>query len=177
MIPEYEQIGDLVVIINEVSSKNGIIREGENLIYHKKVYLVEALCGTTFIYKQLDNRVLKIITNEIIIPNQTMKISGEGMKKNKDSNDYGDLIIKFSIIFPEKLSNDRKRYLIKILPKIERQIWDIDPTDYPNAEKKELEYIIENDYSTENEREQHQNNQTFNEREEFDGNPVNCATQ
>jgi DnaJ homolog subfamily A member 2 len=175
--PDYEQIGDLIVIINEVSSKNGIIREGENLVYHKKIYLVEALCGTTFIYKQLDNRILKISTDEVIIPNQTMKISGEGMKKSKDGNDYGDLIIKFYIIFPEKISNDRKKYLLKILPHIERQIWDIDPNEYPNAEKRELEYIIDNEYNNSDNHNSDNHNSDNNYDNNENGNPINCPTQ
>ena len=180
--PDYIERGDLVVVVNEVKSKNGLIREGENLIYHKKLNLVEALCGTTFIYKQLDGRIIKIKTNNIIIPNQIMKIKGEGMKKSKEGSEFGDLIIKFSITFPEKLSNERKKYLMKILPKSEPQIWDLNPADYPNAEEKELEYIIQEDYSprysnTSNQKTNYKENDDDSSDEEANGIPVNCATQ
>ena len=179
--PDYIEVGDLVVIVNEVKSKTGIIREGENLIFHKKLNLVEALCGTTFIYKQLDERILKIKTKNIIIPNQVMKIKGEGMKKQKEGTEYGDLIIKFSIIFPEKLSNERKKYLMKILPKVEKQIWDLDPSEYPDAEEKELEYIVQENYSPRySSNESNQSSSQYNEyenREDDESMPVNCATQ
>jgi DnaJ family protein A protein 2 len=188
--PDYEEIGDLYVIINEIKSQSGIIREGENLIYHKKISLVESLCGTTFIYKQLDNRYLKIKTTDIIIPNQIMKIMGEGMKKNGEGTDYGDLIIKFNIQFPDTLSNERKKYLIKILPSIEKQIWDIDPNKCPNAEEKKLEFMTTNDdnvrtkfkdtnsqyYKNLDESIDDQDNHN-NNNNHHDGNPVNCPTQ
>ena len=175
--------GDLVVIINEIKSKNGITREGENLIYHKKINLVEALCGTVFIYKQLDGRLIKVKTDSIIIPNQIMKIKGEGMKKGKEGTEFGDLIIKFSIKFPEKLSNERKKYLLKILPKTEPQIWDLDPKKYPEAEEKELEYIVQDDYSSNYNSKESNTRRTYNNEsddinsDEEGGTPVNCATQ
>ena len=147
-IPECIEGGDLHVVINEIKSSSGITREGENIIYHKKLNLVEALCGTTFIYKQLDARYIKIKTKDIIVPNQVMKVKGEGMKKRGEGDNYGDLIIKFNVVFPEKLSSERKKYLVKILPKVERQIWDINPKECPNAEEKKLEYMTNEDDDT-----------------------------
>ena len=173
-LPDYSEEGDLCVVINEIKSKTGIVREGENLVYKKKLHLVEALCGTVFIYKQLDNRLIKINTNNmIIIPNQVMKIVGEGMRKNGDNNTYGDLIIKFNIIFPEELSEQRKKYLLKILPTIERQIWDINPNEC-DAEEKTLEYYDENENLNGNPSEYQE---AMYDEDLQDGNPVNCATQ
>jgi DnaJ homolog subfamily A member 2 len=173
-LPDYSEEGDLCIVINEIKSKTGIVREGENLVYKKKLHLVEALCGTVFIYKQLDTRLIKINTNNmIIIPNQVMKIVGEGMRKNGDSNIYGDLIIKFNIVFPEELSEQRKKYLLKILPTIEKQIWDINP-NICDAEEKTLEYYDENENLNGNSSEYQ--DETYDE-DLQDGNPVNCATQ
>jgi len=198
-IPECIEEGDLYVVINEVKSQSGITREGENLIFHKTLYLVDALCGTTFIYKQLDKRYIKISTDDIIVPSQVMKIKGEGMKKRGGGDDYGDLIIKFNVVFPEKLSNERKKYLVKILPKAERQIWDIDPKECPNAEEKTLEYLTNQDDDTrtnfnnqnsqyyknldediaEDMNEHMYNNMNTNDPqgEQQGGNPMECATQ
>ena len=180
--PDYEDIGDLYVIINEIKSNSGIIREGENLIYHKRLYLIEALCGSIFIYKQLDGRHIKIKTTDIIIPNQIMKISGEGMKIQGDNTGYGDLIIKFNIIFPEKLSEERKKYLLKIFPKVDKQIWDIDPNTCSNSEEKKLEFMnIEDDnvrssFNNKNSKYYKNLDESIDE-PEHSGNPVDCATQ
>ena len=180
--PDYEDIGDLYVIINEIKSNSGIIREGENLIYHKRLYLIEALCGSIFIYKQLDGRHIKIKTTDIIIPNQVMKISGEGMKIQGDTTTYGDLIIKFNIIFPEKLSEERKKYLLKIFPKVETQIWDIDPNTCTNPEEKQLEFMnieddnIRSNFNNKNSQYYKNLDESVDEQEQT-GNPVDCATQ
>lgn len=172
-LPDYTECGDLCIVINEIKSKTGIVREGENLIYKKKLHLVEALCGIVFIYKQLDDRLLKISTKKlIIIPNQIMKIKGEGMRKKGEGVIYGDLLIKFNIIFPETLSTQRRQYLLKVLPSIERQIWDINPNDC-DAEEKYLEYY---DETINNNTYEHQTNNDYQD-DLQDGNPVNCATQ
>jgi hypothetical protein len=71
---------------------------------------------------------------------------------------------------------------MKILPKSEPQIWDLNPADYPNAEEKELEYIIQEDYSpkysnTNNQKPNYKENDDDSSDEEANGVPVNCATQ
>ncbi len=180
-LPDCKEEGDLYIILNQLQSKNGIIREGENLVLHKKLHLVESLCGCNFIYRQFDRRHIKISTHgQIIIPNQVMKIKGEGMKIKDDTNRYGDLIIKFSVMFPEKLSNERKKYIIKVLPKIERQIWDLNPDDYPDAETKKLEFLEENyedvKHSSNNRQHTRFNFQDI-DNDEDESNPVNCVSQ
>jgi DnaJ homolog subfamily A member 2 len=158
--------GDLMIIINEIKDNGHLTREGENLIYNKQVSLVDALCGFEFIIKQLDNRYLKVKINDIIKTNDIRCVKGEGMKKNNELNEYGDLIINFTVIFPNELSEKRKEYLRKIIPQTEKQIWDLDPKDYPNAEIKKLDYYKE------------QMNENINDYEETDiPENVECATQ
>ena len=90
-----------------------------------------------------------------------MKISGEGMKKSQDGCQYGDLIIKFIVKFPNNLSNERIKYLRKILPAPQKQIWDIDPATVENYETKELE-IIENPRQNTNNSQNFKDNYTHN---------------
>lgn len=172
-MPNYKETGDLCIIINEIKSKtNTIKREGEHLIYNKKIHLVHALCGTVFIIKHLDERLLRINTKNIIIkPGQINKISNEGMKiyKEEGGNSYGDLIIKFDIIFPDELDDKRKEYLAKIFPIIKPQIWDINPKKC-DAEDVMLEYYNINDsYDTYNSYDNSDN--------EYDSQNVNCVQQ
>jgi DnaJ-class molecular chaperone len=81
----------------------------------KTILLSEALCGVQFIIEHMDDRKLFIKYNDIIIPGMKKRIEGEGMS---DKEGYrGDLIIEFKIKFPYKLSEDRKLYLNKLLPR------------------------------------------------------------
>lgn len=97
--------GDIIFVI-QVINNNGYIRNGRNLYYKQKITLEQALCGTTFTIKTLDNRYLECYTDEIIKPNQKMKINDEGFKI-KDTNLKGDLIIEFEIEFPNKNEIDK----------------------------------------------------------------------
>lgn len=163
--------GDLMIIINEIKNNDELTREGENLIYNKQISLVDALCGFEFIIKQLDNRYLKIKVTDIIKQNDRRCVKGEGMKKNNELEEYGDLIIIFSVIFPNELSEKRKEYLRKIIPQIEKQIWELDPKDYPNTEYKKLDYYKENIDENRNENLNDYRNET-----DIPEN-VECATQ
>ena len=96
---------------------------------NKNISLIDALCGTTFIIKQLDGRKLKVSYDEIINPDEIMKIEDEGMPMKNNQYEKGDMIIRFNVMFPNKLSNERKAYIKKILPKHHKQIWDTEIDD------------------------------------------------
>lgn len=87
-------------------------KENNNLHIKKKILLSEALCGSKFIIKHMDNREL-LVDIDSIIPNKNKKIIGEGMDENSD------LIIEFDIEFPQHLTEQRKTYLKKLLPIID----------------------------------------------------------
>ena len=111
--PNADEQGDLILIINILEHPK-FKRQGFNLIVEKNILLSEALCGLKFNMYHLDGRELIIKTNDIIKPNEEYKISKEGLAK--DNYNYGDLIFRFNIVFPDSLSNERKHYLSKILP-------------------------------------------------------------
>ena len=85
-------------------------REKNNLYMKQQILLSEALCGVELIVKHMDDRNIYVNINKIISPNMKHKIVGEGIDPNND------LIIEFEIIFPNKLSQQRKEYLKKLLP-------------------------------------------------------------
>lgn len=118
-VPEYGFPGDLVISINEVNKKdntnpNGFRRAGNNLVMEKDISLKEALIGFNFRIVHFDNRIVEIQNNNIINFDTKLVVKGEGMPLLNEGN-FGDLIIKFNIIFPTKLSAERKKYLDKIL--------------------------------------------------------------
>ena len=123
-VPDCSDIGDLIIFVN-CKNEDGIFRrEGDNLIMKKSISLLEALTNTILFFKHLDDRVIRIKHNEIIKPNQKMIVNDEGMP-NLNGGSNGDLLIYFDIVFPDKLEQDRSKYLIKILPIPKKQIWDL----------------------------------------------------
>jgi len=122
--PDFDEMGDLIIYVNSGNEEGTFRREGDNLIMTKHITLLEALTGTEFRFKHLDNRVLSAKYEEIIKPNQTMIIKNEGMPNLNDQLKHGDLIIKFEITFPTHLEKERSKYLVKILPSPKKQIWE-----------------------------------------------------
>ena len=104
-----QQIGDLIFDIT-VEEHPVFTRHNNELNIKKDILLTEALCGCEFIVEHMDERKLLIETNKIIVPNMKQRIVGEGMDSNSD------LIVEFNIVFPSSLSDQRKEYLMKILP-------------------------------------------------------------
>lgn len=100
--------GDLIIVLNEKNSNKDFTRIGNDLVYLKQISLVDALCGMNLIITHLDNRKLLVKTSEVIQPDSVYKIIGEGMSG-------GDLFIKFKVVFPNKISDERKTYIKKII--------------------------------------------------------------
>ena len=77
-------------------------------------------CGFTFYLQHLDKHILKINIphGKVISPNSVFKIKGEGMPIFGKNNYYGDLLIQFTIDFPEKVSlnNIEIETLIRLFP-------------------------------------------------------------
>jgi len=116
---KYDEPGDLIIKISMKDDPN-IKRVNNDIIINKEIKLVDALCGFAFKYKHLNNKNYVINVDKTIIPNKDMIIYGYGFPKTKhsrDTEDFGDLIIKFTIVFPQKLPEKNKEYIIKLLPK------------------------------------------------------------
>ncbi len=111
--PDADEQGDLILVIN-ILDHPIFKRQGYNLVLERNILLSEALCGVKFKIFHLDGREILIKTNDIIKPNEEYRIPNEGLAK--DNYKYGDLIVRFNIIFPDSLTNERKHYLSKILP-------------------------------------------------------------
>jgi DnaJ family protein A protein 2 len=132
--PECGDVGDLVVYINCKNEEGIFRREADNLIMKKSITLLEALTKTEFMFKHLDNRVIKISHEAIIKPNQKMIIKGEGMPNLQDNLQKGELIIYFDVVFPSTLEKERAKYLVKILPAPKKQIWDTQLEQTPESD-------------------------------------------
>jgi len=110
--PDYNKPGDLVIIL--IEKQNKYYRRVDSDLYLKKpISLLDALCGAELQFITIDKREFVVKTSDIIKPNSIYKIKGEGMPISAIKK--GDLYIEFDIIFPNRISNERKNYLKKLL--------------------------------------------------------------
>lgn len=73
----------------------------------KEITLLEALTGLDFTLTHLDGRVIRIQNNTggIIRPDSMMTCEGLGLPFHKTPYKFGNLFIKFTVKFPDQLSN------------------------------------------------------------------------
>jgi len=105
--------GDIKIFIT-VKNNTEFIRSGLNLIYNRTISLKEALTGFKFQFKYLNDKTFAIDNEErnIIKPNYQKEIRGMGMERKKIK---GNLIIRFHISFPDKLTDEQINGLKELL--------------------------------------------------------------
>jgi len=97
-------------------------REESNLVYTHKIDLRDSLCGATVqvpLLQRDKNAPAKSVSldlkNEVIKPSTTKRIQGEGLPFPKDNSRKGDLLVKFDIQFPERISQSSREVLYDVL--------------------------------------------------------------
>ena len=107
-------VGDVKVII-KLQNHDIYQRHGLDLIYVKNITLKEALCGLTFELKHLSGKSFKINNakgTSIISPGYQKVVQGLGLTRGEH---IGSLVIRFNIIFPQKLSDNSISLIEKAL--------------------------------------------------------------
>lgn len=110
-----EQIkGDIKICI-QTKPHNEFIRQGNDLIYKKKLSLKDALCGFNFTIRHLNRQ--PIICNNtscifVVSPGYKKVLEGGGMIRD---NERGKLIIDFDVEFPQNLTEEQIMSLNMIL--------------------------------------------------------------
>ncbi|XP_073054360.1 uncharacterized protein [Primulina eburnea] len=106
--------GDLIFVIDE--KPHPIFkRDGNDLLIHQKISLLDALTGKNLNIKTLDGRELIVPISDIIRPGHEMVIQNEGMPVSKEPGKNGNLRIKFDVKFPSRLTAEQKSDLRRIL--------------------------------------------------------------
>ena len=95
--------GDIKIFI-KVDNNSLFKRQGLDLIFEKKISLKEALCGFSFELNHVNGKTYIINNNKgsIVTPSYYKSIPNMGFKRD---GHIGNLIITFTVEFPEKLSN------------------------------------------------------------------------
>ena len=99
----------------------------ENIIKGYAHHVLEALTGFQLLITHLDGR--KVLINskkgEIIKPGTIQTVKECGMPFFDHPTQFGNLYIKFNIIFPKKIKEEQKTSLQELFPKIVMEIKDI----------------------------------------------------
>ncbi|KAI0811115.1 hypothetical protein BC629DRAFT_1031420 [Irpex lacteus] len=108
--------GDVIIVVEE-RPHDRFTRQENDLTTEIELDLLTALGGGQFAIKHLDDRalVVNIHPGEVIKHNDIKRIPGEGMPSQRH-HEPGDLIIKFTIKFPDFISPDAIPLLEKALP-------------------------------------------------------------
>ena len=110
---------DLVFVVEEKPHPR-FTRDGNDLIVTQKLPLVEALTGDggKKTIEHLDGRKLQVrVPSGVVKPGQQTTITGEGMPARKEGQVHkkGDLIVKWEIVFPDRLTPSQKEGIKKVL--------------------------------------------------------------
>lgn len=108
--------GDVQFVITERKHAQ-FERVGHDLVKTVRITLKQALMGVQVKVSTLDGRTLRVpVTENTIYPGFSHKVVGEGMPiKHTDGRQCGDLVIKFEVQFPERLSNEQKETISRCL--------------------------------------------------------------
>ena len=91
-------------------------RSGNHLLYKMELSLSEALCGFSKVITLLDDRKILISVPRGTVTKPSYKVvKGEGMPSLDGNGESGDLIIHFSVSFPESLSIEEAGSIASIL--------------------------------------------------------------
>ncbi|TRZ00376.1 hypothetical protein DNTS_026313 [Danionella cerebrum] len=95
-------------------SRRVMNEDGHTSSIRDKILTFIALTGFSVEVETLDGRLLNIPINEIVHPQYTKVVPGEGMPLANNPSTKGDLIISFITHFPEKLSPEKKQLLKQV---------------------------------------------------------------
>lgn len=121
---EYGQSQTVTFVVEE-KPHNRFERVDDDLVVKLNITLSQALLGPdgggaiTKEVEQLDGRRIHVSLPEgqIVQPGQETRIQGEGMPVSKASSlkKSGDLVVKWNVVFPTRLSPEQKKDLRRIL--------------------------------------------------------------
>ena len=105
--------GDIKVIIN-IENTTEFKRDGLNLVFNKTISLKESLCGFSFIINHISGKQLRFNSDpgNIIKDNLMKNIPNHGMERDSYK---GNLNIKFTVEYPNTISQEQIEQLEKIL--------------------------------------------------------------
>ena len=113
--PDFEQ-GDIIFRIDRSSQDEDFEINKYDIIFNKKLNISECLLGFSFVINHLNGKSIRIKSKkgEITKDGDIRVIKNLGMPR--DNSRYGNLIIKFKLIYPKNISNEQKLNILKAFP-------------------------------------------------------------
>lgn len=110
---------DLVFVVEEKPHET-FVRDGNDLTCRLPISLLDALTGTggKRVVEALDGRKLQVgVPPGVVKPGQQTTVIGEGMpiRQNGSVKKKGDLIVKWDVVFPDRLTPAQQEGLKKVL--------------------------------------------------------------
>jgi DnaJ-class molecular chaperone len=90
-------------------------RDGHDLIYLARISLAQALTGIKLKVPDLSGRNHEVVIRDVISPSFEHRIKGAGMPKPKTPEQFGDVVVRFTIQFPSTIKDSDKPLLKQIL--------------------------------------------------------------
>jgi DnaJ-class molecular chaperone len=97
-----------VIFVIEEKSHPYFKRVGSDLIYTAVINLKQALKGVRLSIPMLDGSNEFVEINEVITPDTEKTITRKGMPISKKPGTYGNLIIRFKVLFPQRIPQEKK---------------------------------------------------------------------
>ncbi|CAM9393177.1 unnamed protein product, partial [Phaeothamnion confervicola] len=105
---------DVIFVVAEKNHAR-FVREGSNLVHTCTLSLADALTECVLQVPTLDGRKLSLACPEIVSPGYEKIIPGEGMPLSKQPHQRGNLVIRFKLVFPVFLPDDKQKQLRELL--------------------------------------------------------------
>lgn len=105
--------GDVIFVIREREHASFSRDEENNLIHNVSITLREALTGCNIEMMLPCGESLSLCTSDVITHGICKRIHGKGMPRG--GKNRGDLLVKFSVIFPLDLTEEQKGEIRSIL--------------------------------------------------------------
>jgi len=102
---------DLVFVLKQLDHPV-FKREGNNLVHEAKITLRQALKGLKLNLPFLDGTFKQVSIPSVITPDYVHTVKGYGMPMKSG---FGNLLIKFQILFPKTLTPDKKNAIGEVL--------------------------------------------------------------
>jgi curved DNA-binding protein len=100
--------GDLLCTVSVLDS-DGYTRKGNDLYTDKTISCFDAIRGTEFKIRTLDERILSVKVSAGTQPNATIVLKGQGMPIHDTLNIKGNMYIKINVLIPELSATDLER--------------------------------------------------------------------
>jgi len=104
--------GDIIVIVTELKHSVFKRRRHCDLYAEKNITLMNALLGIDFELDFLNDEHIRVAFDGVISPNKILCLKSKGLPINKKGTKFGDLFVKFTVMFPKKISTKQKKALV-----------------------------------------------------------------